>query len=197
VFDGMRNPNKKVIDDKRAKDVNEDYTTFRTIIRERHVNEFFKVSGLMKKSIYTREDMIESAKKFADENDIKCICAPFEADHQLVMLEKQGIIDGAITQDSDVIALGCPLVITKINKKNGNCSVVDRARISNAFLEKYDNNRDTFLAYMCFLGNDYIGAIQRNTIKEAFLERWQNATEEEKQGILQQFENDTNYRLEN
>jgi hypothetical protein len=40
--------------------------------------------------------MLESAKKFTDENDARCICNPYEADHQLVMLEKQGNIDGMI-----------------------------------------------------------------------------------------------------
>jgi hypothetical protein len=40
--------------------------------------------------------MLESAKEFTDENDARCICNPYEADHQLVMLEKQGNIDGMI-----------------------------------------------------------------------------------------------------
>ena len=49
--------------------------------------------------------MLESAKKFTDENDVRCICNPYEADHQLVMLEKQGNIDGMMKEDSDIITL--------------------------------------------------------------------------------------------
>jgi 5'-3' exonuclease len=39
--------------------------------------------------------------------DIDYIVAPFEADAQLAYLELQGIIQGIITEDSDLVVFGC------------------------------------------------------------------------------------------
>lgn len=35
------------------------------------------------------------------------IVAPYEADAQLAYLEKEGIVDGIITEDSDLLVFGC------------------------------------------------------------------------------------------
>jgi exonuclease-1 len=41
--------------------------------------------------------------------------APYEADSQLAYLEKHGLIDGIITEDSDLIVFGCRTVLYKLN----------------------------------------------------------------------------------
>ena len=43
--------------------------------------------------------------------DIDYIVAPFEADAQLAYLELQGIIQGIITEDSDLVVFGCKEVL--------------------------------------------------------------------------------------
>lgn len=48
-------------------------------------------------------------------NRIKYIVAPFEADSQLVYLEKKGIIDGIVSEDSDLLVFGCRRLVTKLN----------------------------------------------------------------------------------
>jgi len=35
------------------------------------------------------------------------VVAPYEADAQLAYLEKEGIVDGIITEDSDLLVFGC------------------------------------------------------------------------------------------
>ena len=40
------------------------------------------------------------------------IVAPYEADAQLAYLEKEGIVDGIITEDSDLLVFGCRNVST-------------------------------------------------------------------------------------
>jgi exonuclease 1 len=41
--------------------------------------------------------------------------APFEADAQISYMVKEGIADFAISEDSDLIAYGCPRLLTKLN----------------------------------------------------------------------------------
>lgn len=38
------------------------------------------------------------------------VVAPYEADSQLCFLEREGIIDGLITEDSDLLVFGCKTV---------------------------------------------------------------------------------------
>lgn len=42
--------------------------------------------------------------------------APYEADAQLAYLEKNNIIDGVITEDSDLLVFGCKTVLFKLDE---------------------------------------------------------------------------------
>ena len=43
-------------------------------------------------------------------NGVECIVAPYEADAQLTYLQKEGIVDFVITEDSDMLVFGCKRV---------------------------------------------------------------------------------------
>ncbi|AGO14180.1 AaceriAER387Cp [[Ashbya] aceris (nom. inval.)] len=45
----------------------------------------------------------------------KYVVAPYEADPQLVYLEKSGLVQGVISEDSDLLVFGCRRLITKLN----------------------------------------------------------------------------------
>lgn len=47
--------------------------------------------------------------------DIEYYIAPYEADAQMAYLVKEGIADFAVTEDSDLIAYGCPKTILKLS----------------------------------------------------------------------------------
>lgn len=49
-------------------------------------------------------------KWLTDERKVDFIVAPYEADAQLAYLANNGIVDAVITEDSDLIAFGCPNV---------------------------------------------------------------------------------------
>jgi exonuclease 1 len=57
---------------------------------------------------------------------IPYIVAPYEADAQLVYLERQGIISGIITEDSDLLVFGAKRLLTKMDQ-HGQCIEVNRA----------------------------------------------------------------------
>ena len=82
---------------------------------------------------YEKEENIEEAKKYYSrsltlrsrmldlfmdiliELGIEFIVAPYEADAQMTYMVKEGIADFAITEDSDLIAYGCPRIVMKLN----------------------------------------------------------------------------------
>lgn len=45
---------------------------------------------------------------------VDCIVAPYEADAQLAYLNKTGMVQAIITEDSDLLAFGCKKVWKKI-----------------------------------------------------------------------------------
>lgn len=57
------------------------------------------------------------------------IVAPYEADAQLCFLEKEGYVDGIITEDSDLLVFGCKTVLFKMDK-DGNCVYIRRTKIA-------------------------------------------------------------------
>lgn len=51
--------------------------------------------------------------------------APYEADAQMAYLERVGIVQGIVTEDSDLLVFGCKRVIFKLDS-DGNCVCVRR-----------------------------------------------------------------------
>lgn len=51
---------------------------------------------------------------------VDCLVAPYEADAQLAYLNKAGLVQAVITEDSDLLAFGCKKVL--------NCSCYPRCR---------------------------------------------------------------------
>lgn len=59
---------------------------------------------------------------------IPYIVAPYEADAQLAYLERSGIVDGVITEDSDLLVFGCTNVLFKLDP-DGNCVNIKREKL--------------------------------------------------------------------
>lgn len=53
------------------------------------------------------------------------VVAPYEADAQMAFLEHSGVVDGIITEDSDLLVFGCKKVIFKLDS-DGNCVCIRR-----------------------------------------------------------------------
>lgn len=57
--------------------------------------------------------------------NIPYVVAPYEADAQLVYLERQGIVDGILSDDSDLLVFGAKRLMTKLDQY-GNCIEINR-----------------------------------------------------------------------
>jgi exonuclease-1 len=70
----------------------------------------------------------EMARAFIEElkhHNVQYVVAPYEADSQMAYLEGKGIIDGVLSEDSDLLVFGVKCLITKLDKY-GECVEVNR-----------------------------------------------------------------------
>lgn len=56
------------------------------------------------------------------------VVAPYEADAQLAYLERAGVVDGVITEDSDLLVFGCKNVVFKLDS-DGNCINIKKEKL--------------------------------------------------------------------
>ncbi|SCW01242.1 LAFE_0D08262g1_1 [Lachancea fermentati] len=77
------------------------------------------------KSVDITPEMAKCIMEYCQSQNIKYLVAPFEADAQMVYLEKEGFVHGIISEDSDLLIFGCRKLITKLND-HGDCIEICR-----------------------------------------------------------------------
>lgn len=58
--------------------------------------------------------------------NVPYIVAPYEADAQLAYLERTGVVDGIITEDSDLLVFGCKNVLFKLDSVSATLTSISR-----------------------------------------------------------------------
>lgn len=109
----------------------------------------------------------ESSSQALRAEGIPYVVAPYEADAQLYYLEREGFVDGVITEDSDLLVFGCKTVIFKL-EKDGSCVSIDANKF--ALVRELDMNNWTPLNFrrMAMLsGCDYLPSIPGIGLKKA------------------------------
>lgn len=83
---------------------------------------------------------------------VEYIVAPYEADAQIAYLFKHGLVDGCITEDSDLLPFGCTKVLTNLDRygygKEIDLQTLQTAQLAdNQFLKRLRNiiQRNLFL----------------------------------------------------
>ncbi|KAL1645845.1 Rad2 nuclease [Didymella pomorum] len=79
----------------------------------------------LQKAVDVTPDMARAFIEELKADNIQYVVAPYEADSQMVYLERQGIIDGILSEDSDLLVFGAKCLITKLDKY-GDCVEVNR-----------------------------------------------------------------------
>lgn len=79
----------------------------------------------LQKAVNVTPEMARQLIEELKHHNIQYVVAPYEADSQLAYLERQGIINGILSEDSDLLVFGAKCLITKLDKY-GECVEINR-----------------------------------------------------------------------
>ncbi|XP_026700668.1 exonuclease 1 isoform X2 [Athene cunicularia] len=155
VFDGCTLPSKKEVEKARREKRQASLLKGKQLLQEGRLSEARECFG---RSVNVTHVMAHEVIKAARARGVDCIVAPYEADAQLAYLNKIGMVQAIITEDSDLLAFGCKKVFLKIDKF-GNGLEIDQARLGNCKQLGNVFTEEKF-RYMCILsGCDYLSSI--------------------------------------
>lgn len=108
--------------------------------------------------------LIDELKKL----NISYVVAPYEADAQLVYLERKGLIDGILSEDSDLLVFGAKRLVTKLDKF-GACVEINRRDFCACREVSLTGWSDQDFRRMAILsGCDYLDGLKGTGVKTAY-----------------------------
>ncbi|KAI4158258.1 MAG: hypothetical protein LQ342_007633 [Letrouitia transgressa] len=108
--------------------------------------------------------LIDELKKLG----VQYVVAPYEADAQLAYLEKKDIIQGIISEDSDLLVFGAKRLLTKLDQY-GDCVEISRSDFTACREISLVGWTDTEFRRMAILsGCDYLASINKLGLKTAY-----------------------------
>lgn len=173
VFDGNSLDAKKGTNDKRR----EDRLKSRVKAEEfQKAGQYMKARDLFARSVSISAEMCKTWINVCKRYNIPYVVAPFEADSQMVYLEKKGLVDGIISEDSDLIIFGCKNLYTKVDFDKMCCILVERSQfyrlkedVNSKGSPKFDISEFSqldLIKLVCLSGCDYTpGLFQIGLIK--------------------------------
>ncbi|XP_021121146.1 exonuclease 1 isoform X1 [Heterocephalus glaber] len=156
IFDGCTLPSKKEVERSRRERRQSNLLKGKQLLREGKVSE---ARECFTRSINITHAMAHKVIKAARTLGVDCLVAPYEADAQLAYLNKAGIVQAIITEDSDLLAFGCKKVILKMDQF-GNGLEIDQSRLGMC-RQLGDVFTEEKFRYMCILsGCDYLSSLR-------------------------------------
>ncbi|KAF9051720.1 PIN domain-like protein [Panaeolus papilionaceus] len=136
------------------------------------------------KSIDVTPEMAYQLIKALQANSVQYVVAPYEADAQLAYLEKQGLVDAILTEDSDLLVFGCHNVwfklstdafVETISRRDFNSVTATAANSASISLVGWNDSQ--FRAMAILSGCDYLPSIPGVGLKTAatLLKKWKTA----------------------
>lgn len=165
VFDGDFLPSKAATEESRAKKRDERRKLAHELIQagkpSQAVQEF-------QKCIDVTPQMACNIMHHLDHMDIPYVVAPYEADAQLVYLERQGLISGILSDDSDLLVFGAKRLFTKLDQY-GSCIELSRRNFGACREVSLTGWTDADFRRMAIMsGCDYLGGLPGVGLKTAY-----------------------------
>jgi exonuclease-1 len=108
--------------------------------------------------------LIDELKKLS----LPYIVAPYEADSQMVYLERCGLVDGIVSEDSDLLVFGARCLLTKLDQY-GECIMINRDDFTACRDISLVGWSDADFRLMAILsGCDYLPGIEKMGLKTAY-----------------------------
>ena len=153
VFDGDKLQMKKIEEEERQKRRNEVTMESLKLIRKGKEKE---AQTKRLEGIDINPQMAYEFIKLLKQKKVEYYVAPYEADVQLAYLEKINYVDCVITEDSDLLALGCKKVLYKLDLDTNIGLEIELKNLKKC--TKYDFSEfdsDKFLTFCILSGCDY------------------------------------------
>ncbi|KJR87422.1 exonuclease 1 [Sporothrix schenckii 1099-18] len=165
VFDGDFLPSKASTEASRAKRREESRKAGQELMNAGNPKQAFVE---FQKAIDVTPEMachlIEELKKLG----LPYIVAPYEADAQMVYLEREGLVSGIISEDSDLLVFGAKRLLTKLDT-HGRCIEINRREFCACREVSLTDFSDTDFRRMAILsGCDYLEGIGNIGLKTAY-----------------------------
>ncbi|XP_034148803.1 exonuclease 1 isoform X2 [Esox lucius] len=155
VFDGCNLPSKQEVEKARRERRQANLQKGKQLLREGKISE---ARDCFTRCVNVTPSMAHDVIKAARTRGVDCVVAPYEADAQLAFLNKAGIAQAVITEDSDLLAFGCKKVILKMDKQ-GNGLEIDQNNLGRC-RSLGDVFTEEKFRHMCILsGCDYLASI--------------------------------------
>jgi len=165
VFDGDYLPSKSGTEKDRAARRRESRTKGLEFLR---LGKSSLAQAELQKSIDVTPEM---ARQLIDELKKLClpyIVAPYEADSQMVYLERCGSVNGIISEDSDLLVFGARCLLTKLDQY-GECIMINRDDFTACREISLVGWSDADFRLMAILnGCDYLAGIEKMGLKTAY-----------------------------
>ena len=107
------------------------------------------------------------SSKALKQHHVEFIVAPYEADAQLAYLALNGHVEAVISEDSDLLAYGCPRVLFKMDKL-GNAQQIFLRDLGSCTSPNLTHYTHEMFRYVCILaGCDYLPSPKNMGVKTA------------------------------
>ena len=165
VFDGDYLPSKAATEVERAKRREESKKKGLELYK---LNKTSQAQLELQKAIDVTPEMALQLIDELKKTGVQYVVAPYEADAQLVYLERQGIIQGILSEDSDLLVFGAKLLLTKLDQY-GDCIEINRTNFTACREISLVGWSDADFRRMAILsGCDYLASINRMGLKSAY-----------------------------
>ncbi|KAF2011669.1 PIN domain-like protein [Aaosphaeria arxii CBS 175.79] len=122
----------------------------------------------LQKAVDVTPEMARMLIEELKHHNIRYVVAPYEADSQLAYLERQGLIDGILSEDSDLLVFGAKRLLTKLDKY-GECVEICRDNFTACREVSLVGWSDADFRRMAMLsGCDYLPGIGKMGLKTAY-----------------------------
>ncbi|KAI1487688.1 hypothetical protein F5X96DRAFT_131374 [Biscogniauxia mediterranea] len=164
VFDGDFLPSKGITEESRSKRREASRKTGLELLKAGKPSQ---AHAELQKAIDVTPEMARHLIEELKKADIPYVVAPYEADAQLVYLERHGHISGILSEDSDLLVFGAKRLLTKLDQ-HGQCVEINRRDFCACREVSLTGWTDAQFRHMAILsGCDYLDSIGGFGLKTA------------------------------
>jgi exonuclease 1 len=165
VFDGGHLPSKASTELARAKRREESRKAAMELLKAGKKSQAYLE---LQKAVDVTPEMAHAVIQELKRLRIPYVVAPYEADAQMVYLERHGLVSGIVSEDSDLLVFGAKRLLTKLDKYGGCVEINRRDFCACREISLTGWSDDEFRQMAILSGCDYLEGINNVGLKTAY-----------------------------